>query len=186
MLIKLRFLRRFLARFLLIIFLILIKNAFSVEIPTAEGIIKYIGKPTQYNPPYVLLSSSQRLYTTIEIYEKILNMKDKYLYFKLENNKVVEFSDTLPENYTYIFPEIMKINKFEFDNYDTYYILWYFNFSPFVEITTNEKNVFIYYTSPNSLTIRVPKNYNKKKITLIANYSNQKIKQQKKYIININ
>ncbi|MCS7243177.1 MAG: hypothetical protein RMJ36_00345 [Candidatus Calescibacterium sp.] len=170
------------------ILLLLLGISFSNSILTAEGSIKYIGKGTTYSPPFIVLSSSQRFYVTEEVYNKILSseIKNKHLYFKIEGNKVVSFNEQIPQKYNYTFPEIMKIDKFEFDEYRTLYIIWYFNFSPFVEITTNEKNISIFYTSPNSITLRIPKNYKNEKVTLKAVYKNQNINQIKKYSIKIN
>ncbi|MCX7758185.1 MAG: hypothetical protein N2169_01015 [bacterium] len=172
---------------LVTLFLIL-SISFSNNILTAEGSIKYIGRGTTYAPPFILLSSSQRFYVTEEVYNKILSseIKNKHLYFKIKDNKVVSFNEQIIEKYNYTFPEIMKVDKFEFDEYTTFYIIWYFNFSPFVEITTNEKNISIFYTSPNSITIRIPKNYKNKKVILKAIYKNQNINQIKKYFIKIN
>ena len=173
----------------LVLFILLLSFFTSAnnKILTAEGSIKYIGKPTSYSPPFILLSSSQRFYTTEEIYNNLIqiNTTNKYFYFKLEDNKVVEFSEKLPASYNYTFPDIMKIDKFEFNNYNAYYVIWYFNFSPFVELSLEEKYIEVFYTSPNSLTIKIPKNYKEKKITIKAIYKNQKIKQEKKYTIKI-
>lgn len=164
---------------------LLIFSFANSEVLTAEGSVKYIGKPTSYSPPYILLSSSQRFYTTLEIYNHLLTLKEKYLYFKLKGNKITDFSEDTPKDYVYTFPEIMKIDKFEFDNYLAFYVRWYFNFSPFVEIKSIDKGISLFYTSPNSLTIKLPRNYDKKTLTLIATYINKKIKQQKKYIIKL-
>ncbi|MCS7165353.1 MAG: hypothetical protein RMJ51_03635 [Candidatus Calescibacterium sp.] len=171
---------------ILIIILQLLWVSFPEKIQTAEGSIQYIGKPTSYSPAFILLSSSQRFYIDQEIYNRITisQIHNKHLYFILHNNKVIDFSEKIPKNYTYSFPEIMRIDKFEFDNYLAYYIIWYFGFSPFVEIIALEKGVELFYTSPNSMTVKVPKKY-KKNITLIATYKNEHITQKMKYTISL-
>lgn len=174
--------------FCILLIVVSILRTLGETIETAEGSIKYIGKSSQYSPPFVLLTSSQRLYLTNEIYNSLClidNLYNKYFYFKLENNKIVEFSENIPKSYKYNFPNIMKINKFEFSNYDTLYIIWYFNFSPFVELKITSKNIQIFFTSPNSINLIIPKNYQKSTIELIATYINREIKQEKKYIIKI-
>lgn len=173
----------------LILFIILSSFFTSAnnKILSAEGSIKYIGKPNSYSPPFILLSSSQRFYTTEEIYNNLVQIDsmNKYFYFKIKDNKVVGASEKLPEKYTYTFPDIMRIDKFEFNNYNAYYIIWYFNFSQFVELNLEEKYIEVFYTSPNSLTIKIPKNYKGAKITIKAVYKNQNITQERKYVIKI-
>ncbi|MEN3015093.1 MAG: hypothetical protein ABDH21_03425 [bacterium] len=173
----------------MILFIAIFLSFFYVRaetISTAEGSIKHIGKSTSYSPPFILLSSLQRFYVTQEVYDALTNSKpfNKHLYFELKNNKIVSFSESPPSNYVYCFPSIMNVRKYDFDRYDVLYVTWYFNFSPFVEIKSITKNVSIYYTSSNSVSIIIPKDQ-RGRIELVAIYENKNINQQKKYIIEI-
>jgi len=161
--------------------------AFSNDFFTAEGSIKYIGKPTFYNKPFILLSSLQRFYITNELYNKLLqtNYKNKYYFLVIKDNVVNNLYNIPFKGYKYLFPPIKEIRKFNFKKYTAYYIIWYYNFSPYVNIYCENNRVSLFYTSPNSLTLKIPYEQKVNNIILKAVYKNSNILQVHKYSIQL-
>lgn len=175
--------------FLLILFFTLFLNLVKSEnVRFREGTIKYISKPTIISKPFILLSTNERFYITNELYQNLIQNSNnnynneqnkinitKYYYFKIVDNIVYEINKEPFKNYVYEFPKIFKTKIFEFNNYDIIYILFYYNLSEFVNIKAkdqNNQNLFIYYTSLNSISIKLPKNQK----------LNQKLNQKFEYI----
>ncbi len=157
-----------------------------------EGIIKYISKPTIISKPFILLSTNERFYITNELYQNLIqiqNIKNTYYYLKVVDNIIYEINKKPFKDYFYEFPKIFKISTFKFQNYNIIYILFYYNLSEFVNIeakSDNNKKLYIYYTSPNSISVKISKDQQLKYIKLILTYNNpyfNNLNFKKEYII---
>jgi hypothetical protein len=165
----------------------------SDDIKFREGIIRYISKPTIVSKPFIFLSTNERFYITNELYQNLIENvnNNSYYYFKIVDNIVYEVSLKPFKDYVYQFPEIFRTKLFEFKDYNIFYILFYYNLSEFVQVeakTDDNKNLFIYFTSPNSLSIKFSKDMSIKNIKLILKYNNSYFKDltyKKEYIIKI-
>jgi len=171
----------------LVYFFIFSSNIFGFDVFTAEGSIKYLGKPTYYSRPFVLLSSLQRFYVTEEIYSYLSknDISKKYFYFVMKNNVITSLYDSPFKGYIYYFPPIKEVRRFEFNDYITYYVIFYYNFSPYVNIYPISNDVQIFYTSSNSLTLKVKKYYSGKTIVIRAEYRNGNFVNFSKYVIKV-
>jgi hypothetical protein len=166
----------------------------SDDIKFREGIIRYISKPTIVSKPFIFLSTNERFYITNELYQNLIENvnNNSYYYFKIVDNIVYEVNIKPFKDYVYQFPEIFRTKLFEFKDYNIFYILFYYNLSEFVQVeakTDDNKNLFIYFTSPNSLSIKIPKNILIKSIKLILKYNNsyfEDLTYKKEYIIKLN
>jgi hypothetical protein len=166
----------------------------SDDIKFREGIIRYISKPTVVSKPFIFLSTNERFYITNELYQNLIENvnNNSYYYFKIVDNIVYEVNIKPFKDYIYQFPEIFRTKLFEFKDYNIFYILFYYNLSEFVQVEAkadNNKSLFIYFTSPNSLSIKLPKNLLVKNIKLILKYNNPYFKNltyKKEYIIKLN
>jgi len=175
---------------ILYLFLDIVK---SEDIKFREGIIRYISKPTIISKPFIFLSTNERFYITNELYQNLTGNinNNNYYYFKIIDNIVYEVNLKPFKDYVYQFPEIFRTKFFEFKDYNIFYILFYYNLSEFVQIeakTDNNKNLFIYFTSSNSLSIKLPKDLLIKNIKLILKYNNPYFKNltyKKEYIIKL-
>lgn len=201
--INLNFFKFFIINFLIVIlFLNAIKSQDTQEnnkeninqnIKYREGIIKYISKPTIISKPFILLSTNERFYITNELYQNLINIQNivnNYYYLKAVNNIVYAIDIKPFRDYTYEFPKIFRINTFEFKDHNIIYILFYYNLSEFVNIeakSDDNKKLYIYYTSPNSISVKISKNRKLKYIKLILTYSNpyfSNLNFKKEYTIN--
>jgi hypothetical protein len=166
----------------------------SDDIKFREGIIRYISKPTIVSKPFIFLSTNERFYITNELYQNLIeNVNNNgYYYFKIVDNIVYEVNLKPFNDYVYQFPEIFRTKLFEFKDYNIFYILFYYNLSEFVQAeakTDDNKNLFIYFTSANSLSIKFSKDISIKNIKLILKYNNsyfQDLTYKKEYIIKLN
>lgn len=165
----------------------------SGDIKFREGIIRYISKPTIVSKPFIFLSTNERFYITNELYQNLIENvnKNSYYYFKIVDNIVYEVNIKPFKDYFYQFPEIFRTKLFEFKDYNIFYILFYYNLSEFVQVeakTDDNKNLFIYFTSPNSLSIKFSKDMSIKNIKLILKYNNsyfKDLKYKREYIIKL-
>ena len=120
----------------------------------------------------------------------IQNIVNNYYYLKAVNNIVYAIDIKPFRDYTYEFPKIFRINTFEFKDHNIIYILFYYNLSEFVNIeakSDDNKKLYIYYTSPNSISVKISKNRKLKYIKLILTYSNpyfSNLNFKKEYTIN--
>ncbi|MGC8815970.1 MAG: hypothetical protein ACP5O4_07270 [bacterium] len=199
---------RFLISLIIIFFNFFLLLANSQDIKFREGIIKYISKPTIISKPFILISTNERFYITNELYQNLIqniiqnsynnydNEKskfniNKYWYFKIVDNLIYEIQEKPFKDYIYEFPKIFRTKIFEFNDYNILYVLFYYNLSEFVNIeakTQDNKNLFIYFTSPNSISIKLPKKQKIQYIKLYLNYNNPYFKNlnfKKEYIINL-
>jgi hypothetical protein len=175
----------------LYVFLDIVK---SNDIKFREGIIRYISKPTIVSKPFIFLSTNERFYITNELYQNLIENvnNNSYYYFKIVDNIVYEVNIKPFKDYIYQFPEIFRTKLFEFKDYNIFYILFYYNLSEFVQVeakTDDNKNLFIYFTSSNSLSVKLPKNLLVKNIKVILKYNNLYFKNltyKKEYIIKLN
>jgi hypothetical protein len=166
----------------------------SDDIKFREGVIRYISKPTIVSKPFIFLSTNERFYITNELYQNLIENinNNSYYYFKIVDNIVYEVNLKPFKDYIYQFPEIFRTKLFEFKDYNIFYILFYYNLSEFVQVEAkadNNKSLFIYFTSPNSLSIKLPKNLLVKNVKLILKYNNPYFKNliyKKEYIIKLN